>query len=346
MPQPLVECVPNFSEGRDKSVIDRIIAPIEGIRGVKLLDVDMGADFNRTVVTMVGHPDDVLNAVIECSIVASDLIDMRGHSGEHARMGAIDVVPFIPIRDVSIEECISLSEVYAEAVSAKLELPVYLYAEAARNEQRYRLPDIRRGEYEGLPEKIQSEEWAPDFGPLEFNAKLGATATGARQILIAYNVNLDTDDKSKANSIASLIRTSGSLLKDEEGQKIIGEDGKPLRKPGKFEALQAAGWMYDESTAQVSMNLLDHRLTGLHHVTEAIREEAQKIGLNAVAGELVGLVPLEAMLSAGRYYFGESETAGASTLVDSAINGLMLDKLGEFDAKSSIIEWAISEELE
>ena len=166
MPQPLVECVPNFSEGRDKSVIDRIIAPIEGIRGVKLLDVDMGADFNRTVVTMVGHPDDVLNAVIECSIVASDLIDMRDHSGEHARMGAIDVVPFIPIRDVSIEECISLSEIYAEAVSAKLELPVYLYAEAARNEQRYRLPDIRRGEYEGLPEKMQSEEWAPDFGPL------------------------------------------------------------------------------------------------------------------------------------------------------------------------------------
>ncbi len=340
-----MECVPNFSEGRDKSVIDRISASIEAVPGVTLLDVDMGSDFNRTVVTMVGHPDDVIKAAIDCTSVASELIDMRGHSGEHARMGAVDVVPFIPIRDVSMEECVRLSEIYAEMVSHKLDLPVYLYAEAARSEQRVRLPDIRRGEYEGLQDKIQSEEWAPDYGPREFNPKLGATATGARQILIAYNVNLDSDDKAKANSVASMIRTSGYLVKDENGQKIIGDDGKPLRKPGKFEALQAAGWMYDESTAQVSMNLLDHRVTGLHHVTEAIREEARKIGLNAVAGELVGLVPLEAMISAGRHYHKEPGSALESSLVDAAINGLMLDILGEFDPKSSIIEWAISEAL-
>tara|TARA_Y100000588_G_scaffold131893_1_gene144582 strand:- start:4981 stop:6021 length:1041 start_codon:yes stop_codon:yes gene_type:complete len=343
MTSPLVECVPNFSEGRDKSVIDRITASIEAIRGVTLLDVDMGADFNRTVVTMVGHPDDVLKAAIECTMVASELIDMRGHSGEHARMGAVDVVPFIPISGLSIEECVRLSERYAEVVSNKLELPVYLYAEAARSDRRIRLPDIRRGEYEGLEEKTRSEEWAPDYGPREFNPKLGATATGARQILIAYNVNLNSDDKTKANSIASLIRTSGSLLKDVDGQKIIGEDGKPMRKPGKFQSLQAAGWMYDESTAQVSMNLLDYSVTGLHHVTEAIREEAHKIGLNVVAGELVGLVPLDAMISAGRNYHNEPDSAGVSSLVNAAISGLMLDKLGKFEPESSIIEWAISE---
>ena len=339
-----MECVPNFSEGRDKSVIDKITDSIQAVPGVKLLDVDMGADFNRTVVTMVGHPDAIIKAAIECTTVASNLIDMRLHSGEHARMGAVDVVPFIPISGVSIEECIQMSETYAEAVSHKLDLPVYLYAEAARSEQRVRLPDIRRGEYEGLQDKIQSEEWAPDFGPREFNSKLGATATGARQILIAYNVNLDTDDKKKANSIASLIRTSGYLVKDENNQKIIGEDGKPLRNPGKFEALQAAGWMFDDSTAQVSMNLLDHRVTGLHHVTDAIRDEAQKIGLNAVAAELVGLVPLEAMLSAGRKY-STDPNADESSLVQSAINGLMLDALGEFRPESSIIEWAIGEAL-
>tara|TARA_B100000287_G_scaffold73689_1_gene65361 strand:- start:1411 stop:2451 length:1041 start_codon:yes stop_codon:yes gene_type:complete len=343
MANPLVECVPNFSEGRDKSLIGRITAPIEEIQGVTLLDVDMGSDFNRTVVTMVGHPDEVLKAVIECTMVASELIDMRHHFGEHSRMGAVDVVPFIPISGVSMGDCINLSERYAEAVSEKLDLPIYLYAEAARSGNRVRLPDIRRGEYEGLEEKIQSEEWIPDFGPRKFNPKLGATATGARQILIAYNVNLDSDDKGKANSIASTIRTSGSLVKDENGNKILGDDGNPLRNPGKFEALQAAGWMYDESTAQVSMNLLDHNITGLHHVTDAIREEAQKIGLNAVAGELVGLVPLEAMLTAGTNYHEDPDSASDSSLVDAAIKGLMLDILDEFKPKSSIIEWAISE---
>tara|TARA_B100000945_G_scaffold317558_1_gene320639 strand:- start:1266 stop:2306 length:1041 start_codon:yes stop_codon:yes gene_type:complete len=343
MTYPLVECVPNFSEGRDKSVIERITSPIGEIQGVTLLDVDMGSDFNRTVVTMVGHPDEVLKAAIECTKVAAELIDMRHHSGEHSRMGAVDVVPFIPISGVSMEECINLSEKYAEAVSKKLDLPVYLYAEAARSDNRVRLPDIRRGEYEGLEEKIQSGDWTPDYGPSKFNQKLGATATGARQILIAYNVNLDSDEKAKANSIASTIRTSGSLVKDENGNKILDENGNALRNPGKFEALQAAGWMYDESTAQVSMNLLDHSITGLHHVTDAIREEAQKIGLNAVAGELVGLVPLEAMLSAGMNYHEYPDSASDSSLVDAAIKGLMLDILDEFKPKFSIIEWAISE---
>ncbi len=342
----IVECVPNFSEGRDRSIIEEITAPIHNIPGVTLLDIDMGADFNRTVVTMVGDPDSVLKAAIDCSLIAGKLIDMQSHTGEHARMGAIDVVPFIPITGVSIEECIILSKRYAEAVSNTLKLPIFLYAEAARSEQRVRLPDIRRGEYEGLKEKLESDDWAPDFGPSNFNPKLGATATGARQILIAYNVNLNTDDKSKANKIASIIRTTGSLVRDQDGQKIIGDDGKPLRKPGKFDALQAAGWMYDDSTAQVSMNLLNHNITGLHQVTETIRDEAEKIGLCAVAGELVGLVPLEAIISSGKHYHVSPESANELELVDAAINGLMLNALGDFDPHSNIIEWAIMEAME
>ena len=226
MASALVECVPNFSEGRDQTVIAKITTPIEDAAGVSLLDVDMGADFNRTVVTMVGDPENVLNAAIECTKVASELIDMTKHTGEHARMGSVDVVPFIPITGITMEDCVILSERYAAAVSSMLDLPVYLYAEAARSEQRTRLPDIRRGEYEGLEAKITSDEWRPDFGPAVFNPKMGATATGARQILIAYNVNLDTDEKNKANTIAACIRTSGSLLKDENGQKILDVDGK------------------------------------------------------------------------------------------------------------------------
>ncbi|MBN28809.1 MAG: glutamate formimidoyltransferase [Euryarchaeota archaeon] len=337
----LVECVPNFSEGRDKQVIEKITRPIRDANGVSLLDVDMGHDFNRTVVTMVGAPEEVLSTVIECTRIAIELIDMRVHSGEHARMGAVDVVPFIPIQGISMDDCVTLSERYAQAVSEELGLPIYLYAEAARTPQRSRLPDIRRGQYEGMSEKVTSPEWKPDYGPAEFKPKMGVTATGARAILIAYNVNLDTDDKSKANSIAAKIRTSGSLVKDENGERIVGDDGKPLRKPGMFQSLQAAGWMFDPTTAQVSMNLLDYNVTGLHEVTEAIRIEAGKIGLNVTAGELVGLVPLNAMKSAGNYYHNDDLEMDEEEIVQKAISGLMLDRLGEFDSKSCIIEWAI-----
>ena len=337
----LVECVPNFSEGKDQQIIDQITKPILDENGVYLLDVDMGADFNRTVVTMVGEPEQVLKTMIQCTRIATSIIDMSKHTGEHARMGAVDVVPFIPISGTSMEQCVNLSKRYAESVSHELDLPVYLYAEAATNPNRVSLPNIRRGEYEGFEEKISHPDWAPDFGPSSFNSRMGVTATGARQVLIAYNINLDTDDKAKANTIASSIRTSGSLLKDEHGHKIIGEDGKPIRKPGLFKSLQAAGWMYDESTAQVSMNLLDFSVTGLHDVTQAIREEASFIGLNVIAGELVGLVPLEAMLSAGRFYIGDDSVVDEKVLVQKAISGLMLDVSDDFEPESSIIEWAI-----
>ena len=338
----LVECVPNFSEGRDRGVIDSILEPIVTTEGVTLLDVDMGIDFNRTVVTMVGEPESVLRTAIKCTTIAIEMIDMRNHSGEHARMGAVDVVPFIPIRGVSMSECVELSHRYARAVSQALSLPVYMYANSAASNQRIRLPDIRKGEYEGLSARIATEEWVPDYGPSEFKPTMGATATGARSILVAYNVNLNTDDKGKANSIASKIRTSGAIVRDEQGDIVRFEDGKPKRTPGMFEQLQAAGWMYDKDTSQVSMNLLDHSVTGLHDVTDAIRKEASKMGLEAVASELVGLVPLEAMLDAGRHYH-EAADAADSTLVRVAIDELMLDRLDAFNAHSSIIEWAILE---
>ena len=341
----LIECVPNFSEGRDSAIIDAITDSISSTDGVSILDVDMGYDFNRTVVTMVGQPESVLEAAIRSTAVAIELIDMRKHHGEHARMGAVDVVPFIPLEGATIEACVSLSERYADAVSKQFDLPVYLYAESARSNQRIRLPDIRRGEYEGLEAKITSSEWIPDYGKAEFKPRMGATATGARQILIAYNVNLNTSDKKKANTIAGAIRTSGVILRDDNGEKLLSDDGKPTRKPGIFQHLQAAGWMYNQDTAQVSMNLLNHNVTGLHSVTDAIRTEAKKIGLEAVAGELVGLVPLGALVSAGKHYHDEPDNADHVTLVQSAIRGLMLDELGEFDAHNSIIEWALEANL-
>ncbi|DAC31606.1 MAG TPA: glutamate formimidoyltransferase, partial [Candidatus Poseidoniales archaeon] len=234
MGETLVECVPNFSEGRNKDVIDAITGSITSIEGVSLLDVDMGPDFNRTVVTMVGGPEAVLEAAIKSTGVALELIDMSKHSGEHARMGAIDVVPFIPLSNSSMIECIDLSERYAKAVSENYGIPVYLYAKSARNESRVKLPDIRKGEYEGLKEKLSDPDWAPDYGPSEFLPRSGATATGARQILIAYNVNLSTDDKSLANIIAGKIRTSGVIKRDDQGNKLVDSNGIAIRKPGRF----------------------------------------------------------------------------------------------------------------
>ena len=336
----LVQCVPNFSEGRDESVINAITEAMTSVDGVALLDVDMGADFNRTVVTIVGPPDSVLDAAINATRVAIERIDMANHSGEHARMGAVDVVPFIPISDVSMSECVNLSVLYAQRASQEFGLPVFLYAESARFDDRVRLPDIRRGEYEGLAEKFANPDWCPDYGPAEFMPKIGATASGARNILIAYNVNLDTSDKRSANKIAGKLRTSGVLKKDSVGEKIIGTDGKPERIPGRFKSLQAAGWMYNDDTAQVSMNLLDYSATGLHSVTEAIRREASDMGLKVTAGELVGLLPLNAMLMAGRFYHDNPDDATDMDLVQSAVTGLQLDVLGDFIPDERIIEWA------
>ncbi|MEK9909316.1 MAG: glutamate formimidoyltransferase [Candidatus Thalassarchaeaceae archaeon] len=343
MEQRLVECVPNFSEGQNKAIIDLIIQPILDNKSVTLLDIDMGGDFNRTVVTMVGDPESVLQTVTECTSIALELIDMRHHSGEHARMGAVDVVPFIPIKGVTMDECIELSNRYAKYVSDAHSLPVYLYAKSAQYPSRVRLPDVRKGEYEGLQKKLESPDWKPDFGPAKFQPTMGATATGARNFLIAYNVNLNTTDKSKANTIASKIRTSGTIVKDENGETVRDKNGIVQRIPGMFEKLQAAGWMYNEDTAQVSMNLLDYSVTGLHDVTETIKVEASRLGLEAVAGELVGLVPLQAIIDAGNFY-SDTNIQDVDTLVRNAIDGLMLDRIESFDPYQNIIEWAIERE--
>tara|TARA_Y100000746_G_C15458967_1_gene430501 strand:- start:1316 stop:2344 length:1029 start_codon:yes stop_codon:yes gene_type:complete len=340
MSEGLVECVPNFSEGKNLEIISEITKSINEIEGVSLLDVDSSEDFNRTVISFVGPPEKVLMAAKKCTKKGLELIDMTKHSGEHARMGAVDVVPFIPISNCKMEDCISLAERLGKYLGEEMNIPVYLYANAAKSTQRKLLPNIRKGEYEGFNDKIKLPEWKPDFGPQEFIPKSGVTASGARSVLIAFNINLSTNDKSLANSIAGKIRTSGTLKKDLNGNKILDEHGKPERLPGKFTNLQAAGWMYDQTTAQVSMNLLDFSETGMHNVMEEIKNEAQKLNLDVTAGELVGLVPLNALLDSGKFYHSNPSSASTEELVNAAIKGLMLSNLGEFKSNKRIIEWA------
>lgn len=341
MNEVLVECVPNFSEGRDTEIIDKITNCILSVSGVSLLDVDMGYDFNRTVITIVGDPESVLIAAIESSKIAYSLINMENHTGEHSRMGAVDVVPFIPLSNASLELCTELAERYAKEISSSCGIPIYLYGHAARTKDRKSLPNIRRGEYEGIRKKIVLNQWQPDYGPSIFIPKSGVTATGSRNMLIAFNVNLNTSDKSLANKISGIIRTSGILIKDSNGSKILDENGKPTRSIGIFPSLQAAGWMYDENTAQVSMNLLDYNITGLYEVTESIKMEANKIGLEVISSELVGLVPLKAFINAGKLYETNSESLSDKELVDAAITGLKLDIIGEFFPEDNIIEWSM-----
>ncbi|MBJ24181.1 MAG: glutamate formimidoyltransferase [Euryarchaeota archaeon] len=340
MDEGLIECVPNFSEGRNQDIINEIANSITSENNVSLLDVDSSKDFNRTVFTFVGNKKNVLNAAINCTKKGLELIDMRGQKGEHARMGAVDVVPFIPISNSSMEECIELSNKFAKEIGENSGIPVYLYANAARSEQRKSLPNIRKGEYEGLKNKILQNEWSPDYGPQKFIPESGAMATGARSVLIAFNINLNTHDKTLANSIAGKIRTSGVLKKDESGNKILDKNGKPERIKGMFSDLQAAGWMYDKKTAQVSMNLLDFSHTGMHEVMEEIKKQASKKGLEVTAGELVGLVPLNAIIDSGRYYHSNPNDASIDELVDAGIEGLMLNKLNKFIPEKRIIEWA------
>tara|TARA_B100001109_G_C18848787_1_gene468220 strand:- start:499 stop:1539 length:1041 start_codon:yes stop_codon:yes gene_type:complete len=341
MDDVLIECVPNFSEGRNNKTIESIKHAILSTPNVTLLDVDVGHDFNRTVMTMVGDPDSILMAAVNSSKVAYELINMQNHTGEHARMGAVDVVPFIPLANASMEICTTIANKYAEIISTEFDVPVYLYGESATNLDRISLPNIRRGEFEGFAKKIKDKNWIPDYGKPEFNSKSGVTATGSRNMLIAYNVNLDTNDKALANIIAGKIRTSGTLKKDDEGNKILDDDGKPMREPGEFKSLQAAGWMFDDNTAQVSMNLLNYNITGFHHVMESIKLEAKKLGLNVISSELVGLGPLDAFLEAGKYYSSEDNKSSEEELVDFAIKGLKLDVIDKFIPQNNIIEWTI-----
>jgi len=343
--EKIVECVPNFSEGRDKSVIDAIAASIKSIDGVKLLDVDPGSDFNRTVYTFVGEPEVVLEAAFKCARVGVALIDMTKHKGEHARMGALDVMPFIPIKGVKMDDCIELSKRFGEWMAKELGVPVFLYANSATRPDRIKLPDIRKGEYEALDKKFKDPSFKPDYGKPFFVPKSGATATGAREFLIAYNINLNTNDKSIANEISGKIRTSGYTKKDEKGNQITGADGKPVKIPGRFKGVQAGGMMYNENIAQVSMNLLNYKEVNLHDVFEAVKEEAEKLGVKITGSEIVGVVPKESLVLAGKFYAKKEkeDIKNDDEFVALAIDKLGLSQLYQFKSEEKVIEYMIEE---
>jgi glutamate formiminotransferase/formiminotetrahydrofolate cyclodeaminase len=341
----IVECVPNFSEGRDQSKIDAITAEISAVPGVKLLGADPDKDYHRTVVTFVGEPDAVVQAAFAATRKAAQLIDMTGHKGEHPRMGAIDVVPFIPVAGVTMEECVQLANEYGRLVGGKLGIPVYLYEEAATQPERRNLAKVRKGEYEGLAEKLKDPRWKPDFGPAEFNARSGAIITGARVFLIAYNVNLDTADVGLANTIAQNVRQSGRVCKDENGQTIRDESGKAKRIPGTLKAVKAMGVLLEEhNISQVSMNLVNYQITPPHMAFEECKRQAAQLGASVTGSEIVGLTPLEALLLAGRYHLdavGKSADLSERELVDVAVDYLGLSQLHTFDPQEKIIEFQI-----
>ena len=343
--QQIIECVPNFSEGKNKTIINAISAAIESTPGIKLLNVDPGEDFNRTVYTFVGEPELVLEAAFEAAKVGISLIDMTKHKGEHARMGALDVCPFIPIKGVTDKECINFSKKFAEKMSKELGIPVFLYAKSATKPDRIKLPDIRKGEYESLEEKFKDPSFKPDYGKPVFIPKSGATVTGCRDILLAYNINLNTNNKNIASKISGKIRTSGVAKKDKNGNKIIGKDGKPEYIPGRFKGLQAGGMMYNENIAQVSMNLLNYREVNLHDVFEAVKEEAKILGVKVTGSEIVGVLPAESLILAGKYYAKKEDLKifNEEELIDLAIEKLGLSELYIFKSDEKIIEYMIKE---
>ncbi|HKQ62909.1 MAG TPA: glutamate formimidoyltransferase, partial [Candidatus Polarisedimenticolaceae bacterium] len=339
----LVECVPNFSEGRDRATIDAITREISAVAGAKLLDVDPGAATHRTVVTFVGPPDAVLEAAFRAIRRAAELIDMGRHHGEHPRMGATDVCPFVPMQGATMEDCVELARRLGHRVGSELGIPVYLYGEAASRPERRRLPDIRQGEYEALPQKLQSAEFAPDYGPAAFNARSGATAIGAREFLIAWNVNLNTRDRKLAEKIAAALRETGRPRRDASGAIVRDALGQAQREPGRFRELQGGGWYIAEyARAQLTFNLMNHKVTSLHAVFDAAREEAARLGLRVTGSELVGLVPLEAILAAGDHYLTrQGRTIGVpdAERVHTAILSLGLADLAPFDPQEKIIEY-------
>jgi glutamate formiminotransferase/formiminotetrahydrofolate cyclodeaminase len=347
----LIECVPNFSEGRDPAVIQQITDAIQAVEGVKLLDVDPGKATHRTVVTFVGEPQAVTEAAFRGIQKAAELIDMRRHQGEHPRMGATDVCPLIPVAGISMEETVAWARRLGERVGRELGIPVYLYEAAASRPERKNLATIRAGEYEGLADKLQDPEWAPDFGPTTFHARSGATVIGARDFLIAYNVNLNTTSVRRANSVALDVREKGRVLREGDpitGKIVTDEQGKPLRRPGLLQGVKAIGWYIEEyGIAQISMNLTDIRATPLHEAFEACRQSAESRGMRVTGSELVGLVPLSAMLEAGKHFLRKQQrSAGVSDaeLIKIAVKSMGLDDLAPFDPTRKIIEYNIAQD--
>ena len=324
----LMECVPNFSEGRDQAVLDAIANEIRSVNNVVLLDVDPGADTNRTVFTMAGEPNAVVEAAFLAIKKAAELIDMSKHTGAHPRMGATDVCPFIPISGMTMDECVEYARILGKRVGEELGIPVYLYENAATKEEWRNLANVRSGEYEALSEKAKDPEWKPDFGPHTFNAKSGAPAISAREFLIAYNINLNTRDKAKAHDIALDIRESGRLARDENGKIIRDEEGNRVRVPGLFQHCKAVGWYIDGyDRAQISINLTNYKITPPHLVLDKVRELAHAKGIEVTGSELVGLLPKAALIESGKYYLakmGESTGLPERMIMDTAIQSMGL----------------------
>jgi len=341
----LIECVPNFSEGRDMNIIRQITNAIESVEGVRLLNVDPGKATNRTVVTFVGEPEAVIEAAFRGIRTAGELIDMRNHKGEHPRMGATDVCPLVPISGISMEETAEYAKQLGKRVGEELGIPVYLYEAAQPDKNRSNLSVIRAGEYEGFFKKIRQPEWKPDFGPAEFDAMRGATVIGARDFLIAYNVNLNTTSTRRANAIAFDVREAGRTQKDAKGNPVKDADGNPVVIPGSLKSVKAIGWYIEEyGIAQISMNLTNIRVTPVHVAFDEVCRRAEARGMRVTGSELVGLLPLSCLLDAGRYFLEKQErSTGVSEkeLIKIAVKSLGLDELAPFKPEERVIEYLL-----
>ena len=353
MEKRIIECVPNFSEGRDMTIIKQITDTIESVEGVKLLDVDPGKDTNRTVVTFVGSPEAVSEAAFRAAGKASELIDMSKHHGEHPRMGATDVCPFVPVAGITMEETVEIARNVAKRIGEELGIPVYCYENAAFEEKRRNLANCRAGEYEGLEKKLSDPAWKPDFGPATFNKRSGATAVGARDFLVAFNVNLNTTSVRRANAIAYDVREKGRP--EREGDQVTGKtvkdkDGQPVIIPGSLKAVKAIGWYIKEyGIAQISMNLTNISVTPVHIAFDEVCRKADARGVRVTGSELVGLIPLKAILDAGRYFLEKQQrSSGVSDdeLIKIAVKSMGLNEIHQFKSEEKIIEYVMAEKGE
>ena len=352
----LLECVPNISEGRDKAKIELISKVVEKVEGVKLLNVDPGNATNRTVITFIGEPQNVIDAAFLLVKTAQENIDMSSHKGEHPRMGATDVCPLVPISNITMQETVEWAQKLAKKIGNELGIPVYCYEEAATKPERKNLANCRSGEYEAMSKKIETKEWKPDYGPDKFNEtvkKSGVTAVGARDFLIAYNVNLNTTSTRRANSIAFDIREAGRIKREGgklDGKIIKDKEGNPLREPGMFKSVKGIGWFIKEyNIAQISYNLTDINVSPLHLVFDKTCEQATKKGIRVTGSELIGLVPKKVLIDAGKYFLNKQKRSlgvPESEIINIAVKSLGLDDLFDFNPKERIIEYLIEEPKE
>ena len=350
MSNQLIECVPNFSEGRDLNIIKQITDAIESVEGIRLLDVDAGKATNRTVVTLVGNPDAVIEAAFQGIKKAAELIDMRNHKGEHPRMGATDVCPLIPISGITMEETVVYAKKLAGRVAKELNIPIYLYESAATSEERKNLATIRTGEYEGYSEKILKSEWKPDYGEAKFNAKSGATVIGARDFLVAYNINLNTTSTRRANSIAFDVREAGRVKRKGNsisGEIIKDEKGNPISIPGTLKSVKAIGWFIEEyGIAQISMNLTNINITSVHTAFDEVCKCANDRGVRVTGSELVGVVPKKSLTDAGKYFLNKQQRSVGvceEELIKIAVKSLGLGELAPFEPRKKIIEYLLED---